>query len=111
MYSLVGLLLVYLATSWLLIHFVSDYTNTRRDLKDHKRMVKSSSTGEGLYIPERISPTADAAIEIRAADSPIGYKGPTTAVPRASHHELEYPFVHNVAADATGPRDTRLPYV
>lgn len=115
MYSLVGLLLVYLGTSWLLMHFASEFTSTKQDLSERKRMAKSSSTGEALYNPGRVSPSADAAIDIRGDDSPIGYKGPSTAMARGAHHE--YPFVQNVVADGRasaqrgGGAGTRLPCV
>ena len=93
------------------MHFASDYTSTKRDLSEHRRMAKSSSTGDVLYSPGRVSPTTDASIDIRTADqdSPIAYKGPTTAVARGAHHEYN-PYMQNVTADSTG-RMGRLPYV
>jgi hypothetical protein len=113
MYSLIGLGLVYLGTTWLLMWFASTYTSTRRDLKEHRRLAKSSSTGEGVYSSGSSSGSADAAIEIHA-DSPIAaYKQGSAAVlvPRAGH--AGYPCMQNVTADARGERDVgpRLPYV
>lgn len=112
LHSLVGLGLIYLASSWLLIYFASAFTSTKRDLKDFRRLAKSSSAGEGLYTNSGSS-MADAAIDIRAGDSPLAsYKAGSAAAPRTGRHDDPF-FVHNMAADARGERDTgpRLPYV
>lgn len=119
MHSLVGLGLVYLATSWLLMWCVATYAHTRRDLQEHRRLAKSSSTGEalgGFSSGSSAGSAADAAIEIHSTDSPMAaYKAASTVVlPRAAVHRAEQPFMmHNAAADVRGERDAapRLPYV
>lgn len=123
MQSLVGLGLVYLATSWLLMWCVGTCTSTRRDLQDYRRLAKSSSTGEGLggsgfSSGSSAGSAADAAIEIHSTDSPMAaHKAASTAVlPRggAAVHHADRPFmIHNAAADVRGERDAapRLPYV
>lgn len=124
MHSLVGLGLVYLATSWLLMWCVATYVHTRRDLQEHRRLAKSSSTGEalggGFSSGSSAGSAADAAIEIHSTDSPMAaYKAASTVVlPRGAaggvHHGAGQLFMmHNVAADVRGERDAapRLPYV
>lgn len=120
MNSLVGLGLVYLATSWLLMWCVGWYVHTRRDLQEYRRLAKSSSTGEGLggfSSGSSAGSAADAAIEIHSTDSPTiaAYKSVSTVVlPRTAVHRAEQPFMmHNAAADIRNQRDAapRLPYV
>jgi hypothetical protein len=111
MTSLIGLALVYVATSWLLMWAATSYTNTKRDLKERRRLAKSSSTGEALYSSRGLPSTADATMVVRGDDSPMAYKGGSVAVPRGAHHDV--PFIANVAADTRAERDVgpRLPHV
>jgi hypothetical protein len=111
MTSLIGLALVYVATSWLLLWAATTYTSTKRDLKDHRRLAKSSSTGEALYSSGGLPSTADATMVVHGDDSPMAYKGSSGAVPRGAHHDA--PFIAAVAADTRAERDVGpcLPYV
>lgn len=107
--SLVGLGLVYLACSWLLIYFASAFTSAKRDLNEHRRMAKCSSAGDGLSTSSGGSSgsATDAAIDIRADDSPIAYKAGAVGT------RSGFPFMQDVTADARGERDVapRLPFV
>jgi hypothetical protein len=116
---LVGILLVYLAASWLILCFTASCINARRDAREHRRLAKCSSTGEGLHTSSTSSygssgglpPGADAAIDIRS-DSSVAYK----AAHRPVHHKpvVQQP-ARGFAAQDVPARDNnraqRLPYV
>jgi hypothetical protein len=137
---LVGVLLVYLAASWLLPYFTASCVNARRDAREHRRLAKTSSTGEGLGAygssggggggrpGAKLAPGTDAIMDVRAADSAsarykpagTGLMAAQRAHPRPVHTAHAYVAPRPaVAAAATaadvGARDAsraqRLPLV